>query len=30
MAAVVLLQFGFVLFSRAMDELFNPRMRVLV
>ena len=29
MAAIVLLQFGFVMFSRAMDELFNPRMRVL-
>lgn len=28
MAAITLLQFGFVLFSRAMDELFNPRMRV--
>jgi peptide/nickel transport system permease protein len=29
-AAIVVLQFGFVMFSRAMDELFNPRMRVLV
>jgi peptide/nickel transport system permease protein len=29
MAAIVVLQFGFVMFSRAMDELFNPRMRVL-
>lgn len=28
MAAIVILQLGFVLFSRAMDELFNPRMRV--
>jgi peptide/nickel transport system permease protein len=28
MAAIVILQFGFVLFSRAMDELFNPRMRI--
>lgn len=30
MIAIVILQFGFVLLSRAMDELFNPRMRVLV
>jgi peptide/nickel transport system permease protein len=30
MGAIVLLQFGFVMFSRAMDDLFNPRMRVLV
>jgi peptide/nickel transport system permease protein len=30
MGAIVVLQFGFVLFSRAMDDLFNPRMRVLV
>jgi peptide/nickel transport system permease protein len=30
MTAIVLLQVGFVLFSRAMDDLFNPRMRVLV
>jgi peptide/nickel transport system permease protein len=30
MFAIVLLQVGFVLFSRAMDNLFNPRMRVLV
>jgi peptide/nickel transport system permease protein len=29
MIAIVVLQFGFVLFSRAMDDLFNPRMRVL-
>lgn len=29
MGAIVLLQIGFVLFSRAMDDLFNPRMRVL-
>ena len=28
MVAIVILQFGFVLFSRAMDELFNPRMRI--
>jgi peptide/nickel transport system permease protein len=30
MGAIVILQFGFVMFSRAMDDLFNPRMRVLV
>jgi peptide/nickel transport system permease protein len=30
MGAIVILQIGFVLFSRAMDNLFNPRMRVLV
>jgi peptide/nickel transport system permease protein len=29
MGAIVVLQIGFVLFSRAMDDLFNPRMRVL-
>ena len=29
MGAIVVLQVGFVLFSRAMDNLFNPRMRVL-
>ena len=29
MGAIVILQIGFVLFSRAMDNLFNPRMRVL-
>lgn len=29
MGAIVLLQIGFVLLSRAMDNLFNPRMRVL-
>jgi len=28
MAAIVLLQVAFVLFSRALDDLFNPRMRV--
>lgn len=28
MAAIVILQVGFVMFSRAMDELFNPRLRV--
>lgn len=28
MAAIVILQFGFVLFSRAMDKLLNPRMRI--
>lgn len=30
MSAIVILQFGFVMFSRAMDNLFNPRMRILV
>ena len=30
MGAIVVLQIGFVMFSRAMDDLFNPRMRVLV
>lgn len=28
MAAIVLLQVAFVLFSRALDEVFNPRLRV--
>jgi peptide/nickel transport system permease protein len=28
MFAIVLLQVAFVLFSRALDDLFNPRMRV--
>jgi peptide/nickel transport system permease protein len=28
MVAVVILQVAFVFFSRAMDSLFNPRLRV--
>lgn len=29
MAAIVLLQVGFVFFTRALDQLFNPRLRTL-
>jgi peptide/nickel transport system permease protein len=28
MAAIVILQVAFVFFSRALDSLFNPRLRV--
>ena len=28
MAAIVILQVAFVFFSRALDQLFNPRLRV--